>query len=107
MPKLKVGDRVYETINDKIIRVFTIDRVAATIAFSGNTKFRIESESGSVKKITPKGNIGSWGSYEIESDELILQGEKDKIVRLLTRRTKWEELSLDQLKRVKLIVEVK
>lgn len=84
--KLKVGDKVYETIYGDIRRILTIERLTNTQAIAGNMKFSIEYQSsGKVKEIGSSKDRWNTTHYYLETEELKERKQRTDILNSISR----------------------
>lgn len=91
-PKLlNVGDRIFILDhNDNYVRTISIEQVSNVAAFGGTSIFEREiKEEGQVKEIAdPRRLPYRKLTYSIETEELLLQDEKQRLITSLTKAIK-------------------
>lgn len=98
--ELQIGDKIYQERYNKIIGVFTVERVTKTLAICDKgSKFKREYSDASW--IIPAGDTGKWNTivYQLETPKL-----KEKLYKQVSiskiRDYKLEDLSIEQIRSI-------
>ena len=107
MPQLQIGDIVVGEHLYSGISLYKIDRITATQAISGTTKFKRAYENNRIRAI---GETFSYTrtTYQLANDDLLNQYKIQNLVNHIDSkisRQSLKNLSLDQLTRIKAILD--
>jgi hypothetical protein len=98
---LEVGDVLYNKSYNKIYGTYIIERVTATQAISGTSRFRRECTSGCANLIG--GDAWSSWRYYLETEELKIELERQRIIDMVNAKGLCG-LTIDELRLIKKMI---